>query len=399
VAERTERLSELNEGLLRLHEFSTHQLPDADLRQILNDALVAIIAMHGADFGNIQLRRRDTASLEIVAHHGFGQEFLDHFSAVADDSSACGRAQQEQQRVIIEDVQMEPGFAPHRAAAAAAGFRAVQSTPIASRWGEPLGIISTHFRQPHRPSEEALRVTDLFARQVAEVIERKRSEAALLQYQRDLQDVMSRLIEAQETANKYVARELHDVFSQDLALIGREIASLERRYSLSSEGLASAIRGITEQIHRLAGDLHRMSRHLHPAILDDLGLAAAIRSECLAFSEEHRTPVAFEGDDLRPEIPEVVALCLYRVAQEALRNVRKHAGVSSVHVTLRRTTTGLTLRVDDTGKGFEVAAIAGKRGLGLVSMEERLRMVRGTLTIRSNPGDGTSVLATVPLIR
>jgi PAS domain S-box-containing protein len=397
VAERTARLSALNDGLLRLHEFSGHQRPEADLQQILHDALMAVIAMHGADFGNVQCFRRHTAALEIVAHHGFGQEFLDDFNAVADDSSACGRAHQLQQRVIVEDVQTDPGFAPHRAAAAAAGFRAVQSTPIASRSGEPLGIISTHFRQPHRPSDETLRLTDLFATAVAEVIERKRSEAALLEYQRELQEVLSRLIEAQETASKYVARELHDVFSQKLAMIGRELASVERRAAQSPQALGSAIREITERMHTLAGDLHQMSRRIHPAILDDLGLPAAVRTECVAFAEEHHLPVAFEADDIRAGIPEAVALCLYRVAQEALRNVRKHAGVSSVHVTLRRTTTGLALTVDDTGKGFAVDTIAGKRGLGLVSMEERLRMVGGTLTIRSKPGDGTSVAATVPL--
>ena len=86
---------------------------------------------------------------------------------------------QRRERVIVEDVQTDPGFAPHRQIAAAAGFRAVQSTPLFSRSGELLGMISTHFRQPHRPSEHELRLTDLYARQAAEMIERKRTEQAL----------------------------------------------------------------------------------------------------------------------------------------------------------------------------------------------------------------------------
>jgi PAS domain S-box-containing protein len=117
--------------------------------------------------------------LEIVAQRGFGQDFLNHFSAVNESGAACGRALKRAERVIIEDVLTDPDFAPHRAIAASAGYRAVQSTPLFSRSGEPLGIVSTHFRQPHRPSERELRLTDLYARQAAELIERKRAEDVL----------------------------------------------------------------------------------------------------------------------------------------------------------------------------------------------------------------------------
>jgi PAS domain S-box-containing protein len=117
--------------------------------------------------------------LEIVAQRGFGQDFLNHFSAVNESGAACGRALKRAERVIIEDVLTDPDFAPHRAIAASAGFRAIQSTPLFSRSGEPLGIVSTHFRQPHRPSERELRLTDLYAWQAAELIERKRAEDVL----------------------------------------------------------------------------------------------------------------------------------------------------------------------------------------------------------------------------
>jgi signal transduction histidine kinase len=128
--------------------------------------------------------------LEIVVQRGFKQDFLDHFSVVVEDSSACGRALQRGERVIIEDVESDPGFEPHRQIAASTGFRAVQSTPLVSRSGEPLGMLSTHFRDPHRPSERELRLTDLYARQVAEMIERKRAEEALHETHAALEHVM-----------------------------------------------------------------------------------------------------------------------------------------------------------------------------------------------------------------
>src|SRR6185369_3910342 len=115
----------------------------------------------------------------IVAQRGFKQDFLDHFSNVNEESAACGRAMAQGGRVIIEDVESDPGFAPHRHIAASAGFRAVQSTPLFSRSDELLGMISSHFRLPHRPSEHELRFIDLYAHLAAEFIERQRASDAL----------------------------------------------------------------------------------------------------------------------------------------------------------------------------------------------------------------------------
>ena len=114
-----------------------------------------------------------------MAHRGFRQEFLDYFNRVHEGTGSCGAALKRGKRVIVEDVLTEPAFAPHLKIIAAAGYRAVQSTPLFSRGGEPLGIISTHFRKPHRPSQRELRFVDLYARQAAAMIERERGEETL----------------------------------------------------------------------------------------------------------------------------------------------------------------------------------------------------------------------------
>jgi PAS domain S-box-containing protein len=167
------------EGLTRLQELSTRLLTATDLQSLLEEVLTATIALQGADFGNLQLYKPDTQTLEIIAHRGFQQDFLNYFGRVHEGSAAGGRALQRWERVIIEDVQTDPDYEPHRQIAAAAGFRAVQSIPLFSRSGELLGMISTHFREPHRPSEIELRLTDLYARQAAEVVESKRMEQSL----------------------------------------------------------------------------------------------------------------------------------------------------------------------------------------------------------------------------
>ena len=172
---------ELNDELSamsRLHELSTRLFATSELSAVLEGVLDASIELQGADFGNIQLYNWETGKLDIVAHRGFDQEFLDYFRDM-DDNAACGPALERGERVVIEDVEEDVGFEPHRQIAAAGGFRAVQSTPLFDRHGEALGTLSTHFRRPHRPSERELRMTDLYARQAAEMIGAKLAEERL----------------------------------------------------------------------------------------------------------------------------------------------------------------------------------------------------------------------------
>jgi PAS domain S-box-containing protein len=178
LALRDELTAEL-EAMANLHTLAIRLMATTELQPLLKEILNATIALQEADFGNIQLYNAETQALEIAAQVGFRQDFLDYFSSVRETGAACGRAMQQRARVIIEDVQTDPGFAPHRHIAASAGFRAVQSTPLFNYRGEFLGMLSTHFRKRHRPSARELRLTDLYAAQAAQMIERKRIEEEL----------------------------------------------------------------------------------------------------------------------------------------------------------------------------------------------------------------------------
>jgi DNA-binding response OmpR family regulator len=176
-------------AMSRLHELSSRLLSVSDLRSVLYEVLDATIELQGADFGNIQLYDKQTRTLEIVAQRGFQQEVLDYFASVdADEGSACGLALKQRSRVIIEDVNLNPDFERHRHIAASAGFRAIQSTPLVDRGsGGPVGMLSTHFRNPHQPSVRELRLTDLYARQAADVIAFRISEQRLRESEARLQ--------------------------------------------------------------------------------------------------------------------------------------------------------------------------------------------------------------------
>lgn len=147
----------------RLHQL-TGALGDApDLSTLLPQVLDGAMALVGADFGNIQLADPETGGLRIAAHSGFGSEFLEYFAVVDDDGAACGRAAKSGEQTVIVDVNTDPAFAPHRAIAAAAGFRAVQSTPLMDYSGRLIGMISTHFQHPYRPPDRELRAMEYYA--------------------------------------------------------------------------------------------------------------------------------------------------------------------------------------------------------------------------------------------
>ncbi|HEY3519121.1 MAG TPA: GAF domain-containing protein [Gammaproteobacteria bacterium] len=174
--DRTERLAAEVEALSRLNDASSRLWHLTDLKTGLEEILSAALALLGGDKGTVQLLDQD-GLLRVVAQHGFDERFLESFRAVApDDIAATGRALRSRRRIIIEDVESDELYAPLREIAKAAGYRAMQATPILSRGGQPLGMISTHFRSPRRPSEQALRLLDLYVQQAANFIERSQGE-------------------------------------------------------------------------------------------------------------------------------------------------------------------------------------------------------------------------------
>jgi PAS domain S-box-containing protein len=257
---------------------------------------------------------------------------------------------------------------------------ALTVSPIASATGEVAG------------ARWLLR--DISAQHEVEAALRE-SQAALAASREQLRALSGRLLAASEEERRRISRELHDDISQRVAALGLEVRALRGRpLDRRSRGL---LRELDAHLGELAEDLRRLTRDLHPRILEDLGLTAALQAHGEQLAKRERLRVTVREREGHGSIAADVALCLYRVAQEALRNVRKHAGARRATVILARTRCGgVGLCVRDRGRGFDVAAVTGQvAGLGLVSMAERLRLVGGHLMIRSRPGRGTHVHALV----
>jgi PAS domain S-box-containing protein len=234
-------------------------------------------------------------------------------------------------------------------------------------------------------------------RKRAETLERARLEtkaetagAELDRTRDELRALTASLLTAQEDERRRIARELHDDLSQRLALLEAELSQL------AAQPTSSDTARLTAQVAALSDSTRRLSRRLHPAILEDLGLQAALRSLIEDFERAHSLALQLRADPVPRSLPLPIATALYRIAQEALRNVVKHAPEACVTVRLNRTPDSLTLSVEDDGPGFDPQAVRTGGGLGLVSMEERARAVGGRMTVRGHPGDGAEITVTIP---
>ena len=219
-------------------------------------------------------------------------------------------------------------------------------------------------------------------------VERQRAEEAA-------QVLSGRLINAQEEERSRLARELHDDVTQRLALLAIEAGREER--TLPKAGGGDAMRAMREQLVRLSEDVHALSHQLHPAILEDLGLSEALKSECKRFSETGSIPVELDVQEVSQGLHRDVSLCLFRITQEALRNVARHAHALQARVSLHRLDGGIQLVVQDDGIGFDAAQTQRGPHLGHASMRQRIQLLDGKLVVDGFPGSGTTVSAWVPL--
>jgi signal transduction histidine kinase len=270
--------------------------------------------------------------------------------------------------------------------------------------GSVVGAIGFgSFRRSHDWPDDLVQRLRLVGEIFTNALARKRADEALRareqslrQAREGLRKLAAKLLHAQEEERRRIAREMHDDWTQRLALLGIDIAKLEKHLGAPEKALP-LLRTMQEQLVGLSEDVHALSRQLHPSILDDLGLVEALRSECAGFSRREGIAVVYRPEEVPTTLPKDVALCVYRVAQEALRNIAKHAAVNEAWLSLAAAGPELVLRVEDKGAGFDPAGLRCQPGLGLSSMEERARLVGAELSVTSARGRGTTVAVRVPL--
>jgi PAS domain S-box-containing protein len=217
-----------------------------------------------------------------------------------------------------------------------------------------------------------------------DVTERKLAEEAL-------SSISSRLIEAQEQERTRIARDLHDDINQRLALLAIELERLKIDIPDSNVEVLHRMDELRKHTSEIATDIQALSHELHSPRLEYLGIVAAMRGFCQEFGEKQKLEIDFRSHDLPSPVPPNTSLCLFRVLQEALHNAAKHSGSARFVVRFWGTPGEIHLTISDSGVGFDLDAALKGRGLGLISMQERVRLVNGTISIASKATSGTEI--------
>lgn len=231
-------------------------------------------------------------------------------------------------------------------------------------------------------------------RRRVEVALRESEERARASYH-EVRDLAGRLITAREGERTRIARDLHDDIGQRVASLSIALSRIQREVPDTSNTKPS-LALLEQQSSQISTDLRHLSHELHPGALEHLGLLEALRERCDDFTQESGVPVCLDVSESWRDVSGATALCLYRIVQEALRNVAAHAHARHVTVSLDRLGGQLTMLVSDDGRGFDPAARSRRSGLGLVSLGERVRMLGGVLGVTASPGRGTRIAVSLP---
>jgi PAS domain S-box-containing protein len=223
-----------------------------------------------------------------------------------------------------------------------------------------------------------------------DVTERKRAEEAI-------STLSGRLIEAQEQERRHIARELHDDISQRLAMLSLEMSQLAGLVRESDQRLGEHLASLLKRTSEVNDGIRALSHRLHSSKLEVVGLVTTMKSLCLELAEQRDVQIDFAHHAVPSDLPHQVSLCLFRVLQESLSNAIKHSGTTRFEARLERVSGELQLTVRDTGVGFDPAIAMYNEGIGLMSMRERVTLVRGYMSIRSKLNRGTEIIVRVPL--
>ncbi|HET9099708.1 MAG TPA: PAS domain S-box protein [Acidobacteriaceae bacterium] len=278
---------------------------------------------------------------------------------------------------------------------------AFAAAPKARGMGIGLDLVGRSSNGSEFPIEVSLSSLDtkrgrLAVSFVSDITVRKKAESDLRESEQKLRSLAASLFTAQEDERRTLARELHDDVTQWLALFSIELGQLASKCEDRAQE-RNRLQVLQAQAQHVSSEVRRLSHGLHPSVITDFGLGVALEEFCEEFEKSRGIQVWFEGPPGDERLKGMVATCLYRVAQESLRNAVVHGHATEIRVDLRIASDEIQLTVKDNGVGFTADPFQNRTGLGVVSMRERVGLLNGTLSITSQPGEGCQVSATVPL--
>ena len=367
------------------------ELTAPDLSGLLRKVLEITASTFGAQLGTILLREPEGDALRLAAAVGFGSELEEDYSVRPGDGfSGRVAAGGEPDSLVVEGTDAPDGSSPILRRHA----KSVWAVPLKKNSEETIGVLELGFAVPYRwmPTEKEL--MRAMADRSALAIDRMQMTDALRERESRIAELSAHLLRVQEEERKHISRELHDETGQGLMVTRLYLGMLEA--SLRSRSSQVKIHEALAVVDRTIEGLRRMIARLSPLVLQELGLVAAIRKEAKDLSKSTGVKTRVEvPDDLGRFGPEAET-AIYRVVQEALHNVAKHAQARNVAVQVARDQSVIKLLVEDDGIGFVQKGISRGRSFGLSGMRERIAALGGTVRVRTGKGRGTRIEVTVP---
>ena len=366
------------------------------LEEVLTRLILAIEEQAPPTIGSVLFLDQEQARVRHGAAPGLPEAYNRAIDGlpIGPRAGSCGTAAFHKRQVLVSDIEHDPLWDGYRHLALPFGLRACWSTPIFSRDGRVLGTFALYYREPRTPSAEELELIARATHVAGIAIERRELDDQLRALSAHIENVR----EEERTA---IAREIHDELGQVLTALKMDIFWLKRRNSEDKLGnrvaIADKLDAMSELTDGIIEQVRRISAAMRPGVLDDLGLAAAIEWQMQEFEGRTGIACAMDGDIHSAALNRELSTALFRILQEALTNVARHAQAAHVEVRLAHEHGQLTLEVRDDGVGISAEASRRKRSLGLLGMQERVRRFQGTLEVQAAEPKGTLVRVQIPL--
>lgn len=393
------KIAEAHRNLLALNAIASVLSQSLDLDTVLNSALDKTLEIMKVSTGGILLPDEEKQMLCYRVHRGLSRQYVQEVCCRWGEDIS-GKAAQTGKPIVVEDISVDRRTT-HPALIKAEGLRAFASVPLSSK-EKVLGVLNIASREARKFSSEDIQLLENIAAQIAIAIENARLHQEVQQKDEIRGELLGEILSIQEEERRRIARELHDETSQALAGLATSLEAMTGMLPPAADKIKARLRKAQSQSLSILGEIHKLIYELRPTLLDDLGLVAATRWLADNNLGADKVKVDFKTMGRERRLPPQLETTLFRVIQEAISNIAKHAHASNVSISLDFQRNMIKAQVRDDGRGFNVEeAIRSKdrpRGLGLIGMKERVELVHGTLKIQSYPGGGgTKMDIEIPL--
>jgi len=388
---------EVAQRLAALSDVASTVSRSLDLDLTLNTALEKVMALVHAEVGGVLLYHERTETLYYRAYRGLSEKYVRKIGRLKLGEGIAGKAAELRESIYSPDISKDSRIT--EALQGIEEYGAFLSIPLVAR-DRLLGVMNVATKDKQGFSPEAISLVTSVSDQIAVAIENAQLYEALQRKEQARGELLRKIMSVQEEERKRIARELHDEVSQSLTASAFNAEALLNKLPSDAEEIKGRLEEIRDIAIRTMDEIHRVVYQLRPSLLDDLGLVAAVQWLADHYLEEAGIKVLFETVGSERPLSAEAESTLFRITQEAITNIARHAGAESVSIAVEFRDQSAAVHIEDDGHGFSVEEVTSSletdRGLGLLGMKERAELLDGYLKIEAQPGQGTKVYAEVP---